>query len=73
MYWEHIGGNFQVNLLHISKKVTTLLVLLHGLRISTIATSDINLVTLPHDMCSFYPSKLLKQDQQGRSREKFIS
>ena len=37
-YWQQIEDNFQLNLLELSKKVTTLPVLLHGLRISTIAT-----------------------------------
>ena len=70
MYLEHIEDNSQVNLLHLFKKITTLLVLFHGLRISIIATFDFGLITRSYDMCVLYPSKLLKQDQQGRLREK---
>ena len=73
MYWEHIEDNSQVNLLHLSKKITTLLVLFHGLRISVIATFDLGLITRPYGMCVLYPSKLLKQDQQGRLREKTLN
>ena len=49
-----------------------MLVLLHGLRISTIATFDVNLITVSNDTGIFYPSELLKHDQQGRPRDKFI-
>ena len=56
-YWEQIEDNSQLNLLEFSKKVTTLLVLLHGLRIST---------------CISYPSELLKHDRQGRPRENYL-
>ena len=45
MYWEHIEDNSQVNLLHLSNKLTTLLVLFHGLRISIISTFDLGLIT----------------------------
>ena len=64
--------NSQLNLLELSKNVTTLLVLLHGLRICTIATFDINLITMSNDTCTFYPSELLTHDRQGRPRDKFI-
>ena len=64
--------NSQLNLSELSKKVITLLVLLHGLRISTIATFDVNLITVSNDTGIFYPSELLKHDQQGRPRDKFI-
>ena len=38
-YWQKIEDNSQLKLLELSKKVTTLLALLHdGLRISTIVT-----------------------------------
>ena len=47
-------------------------VLLHGVRISTIATFDVNLITMSNDTCTFHPSELLKHDQQGRPRDKFI-
>ena len=53
IYWEQIEDNSQLNLLELSKKVTTLLVLLHGHRISTIATFDINLITMSNDTCIF--------------------
>ena len=49
-----------------------MLVLLHGLRISTIATFDVTLITMSNDMCIFYPSELLKHDRQGRPRDEFI-
>ena len=71
-YWQQIGDNSQLNLLKLSKKVTTLLVLLHGLRLSTIATFHINLITMSNDTCIFYPFELLKHDRQGRPRDKFI-
>ena len=71
-YWQKIEDNSQLNLLELSKKVTTLLVLLHGLRISTIATFYVTLITLSNDTCIFYPSELLKHDRQGRPRDKFI-
>ena len=71
-YWQKIEDNSQLNLLELSKKVTTFLVLLHGLRISTTATFDVNLITVSNDTCIFYPSELLKHDRQGRSRDKFI-
>ena len=71
-YWEHIDDNSQLNFLELSKTVTTLLVLLHGLRISTIATSDINLITMSNNTCIFYPSELLKHGRQGRPRDKII-
>ena len=71
-YWEKKEDNSQLNLLELSKKVTTLLVLLHGLRISTIATFDVTLITMSNDTCIFYPSELLKHDRQGRPRDKFI-
>ena len=71
-YWEQIEDNFQLNLLELSKKVTTLLVLLHGLRISTIATFDINLISMSSDTCIFYPSELPKHGWQGRPRDKII-
>ena len=48
-YWEKIEDSSQIDLLGLSNKVTTLLVLLHGLRISTIATFDINLITMSND------------------------
>ena len=60
-YWQQIEDNFQLNLLEL--KVTTLLVLLHGLRISTIATVDVNLITMSNDTCIFHPSVLLKHDR----------
>ena len=71
-YWKQIEDNSQLNLLELSKKVTTFLVLSHGLRISTIATFDITLITMSNDTCIFYPSELLKHDRQGRSRDKII-
>ena len=64
--------NSQLNLLELSKKVTTLPVLLHGLRISIFVTFDVTLITISNDTCIFYPSELLKDDRQGRSRDKFI-
>ena len=54
-YWEQIEHNFQLNLLELFKKVTTLLALLHGLRISTIATFDINLISMSNDNMYFLP------------------
>ena len=48
-YWEKIEDSSQLDLLGLSKKVTTLLVLLHGLRISTVATFDIKLMTMSND------------------------
>ena len=72
-YWEQIEDNSQLNLLEHSKKVTTLLVLLHGLRTSTIGTFGINLITMSNDTCIFYPSELLKHDRQRRSRYKIIN
>ena len=71
-YWQQTENNSQLNLLELSKKITTLLVLLHGLRINTIPTFDINLIALSNDTCIFYPSELLKHDQQGRLRDKII-
>ena len=72
-YWQQTENNSLLNLLlELSKKVTTLLVLLHGLRINTIPTFDINLIALSNDTCIFYPSELLKHDQQGRLRDKII-
>ena len=71
-YWEQIEDNSKLNLLELFKKVTTLLVLLHGLRISTIVIIDINLITMSNDLCIFYPSELLKYDRQGRPRDKII-
>ena len=71
-YWQQIENNSQLNLLELSKKVTTLLVLLHGLRISTIPTFDINLITMSNDKCIFYLSEHLKHDQQGRLRENYL-
>ena len=71
-YWQKIEDNSQLNLLELSKKVTTLLVLLHGLRISPTTTFDVNLITMSNDTCIFYPSELLKYDRQGRPRDKFI-
>ena len=71
-YWQKIEDNSQLNLLELSKKVTTLLLLLHGLRISTIATFDVTLITMSNDTCIFYRSELLKPDRQGRPRDKFI-
>ena len=52
-YWQKKEDNSQLNLLELSKKVTTLLVLLHGLRISTIATFDVTLITMSNDTCIF--------------------
>ena len=52
-YWQQIEDNSKLNLLELSKKVTTLLALLHGLRISTIATFDVNLITASNDTCIF--------------------
>ena len=49
-----------------------MLVLVHGLRISTIATFGINLITMSNDRCIFYPSELLKYDWQGRPRDNII-
>ena len=69
-YWQQREDNSQLNLLEISKKVTTLLVLLH--RISTIATFDISLITMSNDTCIFYPYELLKHDRQGKPRDKTI-
>ena len=71
-YWQKIEDNPQLNLLELSKKVTTLLELLHGLRISTIATFDVTLITMSNDTCIFCPSEPLKHDRQGRPRDKFI-
>ena len=59
-YWKKIEDNSQLNLLELSKKVTTLLALLHRLRISMIATFDVNLITMSNDTCISYPSELLK-------------
>ena len=56
-YWQKIKHNCQLNLLELSKKVTTLLILLHGLRISTITTFDVTLITMSNDTCIFYPSE----------------
>ena len=64
-YWQKIEDNSQLNLLELSKKVTTLLVLLCRLRISTIVTFDVTLITMSNDTCIFYPSELLKHDRQG--------
>ena len=64
--------NSQLNLLELSKKVTTLLVLLHGLRISKIVTFDITLITMSNDTCIFYPSELLKHHQHGRPRQIYL-
>ena len=61
-----------LNLLELSKKVTKLLVLLHGLRISTLATFDINQISMSNDTCNFYPSEPLKLDRQVRPRDKII-
>ena len=69
-YWQQREDNSQLNLLEISKKVTTLLVLLH--RISTIATFDISLITMSNDTCIFYLYELLKRDRQGKPRDKTI-
>ena len=73
-YWQKIEDNFQLDLLELSKKLTTLLPLLHGLlyRISTTATFDVNLITMSNETCIFYPSELLNHDRQGRPRDKFI-
>ena len=65
MYWEHIEDNSQVNLLHLSKKITTLLVLFHGLRISIIATFDLGLITRPYDMCVCTHLNSLKKTNKG--------
>ena len=64
-YWKQIEDKSQLNLLELSKKVTTLLVLLHGLRISTIAKFDINLIIISNDTSIFYPSELPKHDSKG--------
>ena len=71
-YWQKIEDNSQLNLLELSKKVTTLLVLLHGLRKSKIVTFYITLITMSNDTCIFYPSELLKHHQHGHPRHKFI-
>ena len=49
-----------------------MLVLLHGLRINTIATLDVNLITVSNETCIFYPPELLKHGRQGRPRDEFI-
>ena len=46
--------------------------LLHGVRISTSATFDINLMTMSNNKCIFYPSELLRYDRQGKPREQII-
>ena len=59
-YWQKKKkkeDNSQLNLLELSKKVTTLPVLLHGLRISTFVTFDVTLITMSNDTCIFYPSE----------------
>ena len=71
-YWEKIEDDSHLNLLEFTKKITILLVLLHGLRISTIATFGINLITMSNGTCISYPSELLKHDRQGRPRDKNI-
>ena len=43
---QKIENNSQLNLLELSKKVTLLVLLQHGLRISTIAAFDVNLITV---------------------------
>ena len=58
-YFQQIEDNSQLNLLELSKKKTTLLVLLHGLRISTITTFGVNRIFMSN---IFYPSELLKHD-----------
>ena len=58
-YWQQIEDNSHLNLLELSKKVTTLLVLLHELRISTITTFGVNRIFMSN---IFYPSELLKHD-----------
>ena len=72
----HISGkidnNSQLDLLVLSRKVTSVLVLFYGLRISTFTTFDVNLITMSKDTCIFYPSELLKKDRQGRPRDKII-
>ena len=69
-YWQQREDNSPLNLLELSKKVTTLLVLLH--RINTITTFDISLITMLNDTCIFYPYELLKHDRQGKPRDKTI-
>ena len=64
VYSEQVKGNCQINLLELSRKVRTLLELLHGLRITTIATFDISLITMSNDTCVLYPYDLLKHDRQ---------
>ena len=60
----------KLNLLELSKKVTTLLV--HELRINTFATLYIDLITISNDTYIFYPSELLRHERQGRPRDKTI-
>ena len=67
-YWEKKEDNSQLNLLELTKKVTALLVLSHGLRKSAIATFDVNLITMSNDTCICYPSELLKYDRKGGPR-----
>ena len=71
-YLKQTEDNSQLHLLELYKNISTILVLLHGLRINLIATFDINLITMSNDTCIFYPSELLKHDQQGRQRDKII-
>lgn len=42
-----------------------MLVLLHGLRTSTIATFDINLITMSNDMCVFSHLKFYNMSGKG--------
>ena len=71
-YWENKGDNSQLNLSELSKKVTVLFVLLHGVKISAIVTLSINLITMLNSMRIFYPSDVLSHDREGRPRDKFI-
>ena len=49
-YWKQTEDNSQLHLLELYKNISTILVLLHGLRINLIATFDINLITMSNDM-----------------------
>ena len=71
-HWKQIENNSLLNLLELSKKIIALLVLLHGLRISTIGTFDMNLINILNDTCICYACEPLKLDQQGRPRDEII-
>jgi len=70
-YFREKGENNLLTLQEITEKLVMLLILLHGQRVSTIATFDINRMCINENLCTFYPNILLKHERQGRARDSF--